>query len=209
MNTSPTLTLTLKMIMMTNNSPNLRWLRLNLLDNSVDNLEMTKYFLESLPGPIRWKWAIIALHQTLYGFAVCATKQTDSSWSLKKPGNPSSQLISIWVALKRAQDPEWIKSRIWNPLVLSEDERNSINKIIKNFRNEFEHFGPGSYSIEISGMPMLFLHVTRVIEHLALRTNNIIYSEKEVQKNVEFELRSLRDVLHKISSDYSIEDDDQ
>ena len=41
------------------------WLRLDELENAINNLEMVKYFLEELDDPIRWKWATIALHQAL------------------------------------------------------------------------------------------------------------------------------------------------
>src|SRR2546426_9631731 len=83
------------------------WLRLDELTNAIDNLEMCSHFLATLPHPIRWKWAIVALHQTIYGFAICAVKGTDDQSVLKsRKSAKEPQLISIWEALKRANDPQ-------------------------------------------------------------------------------------------------------
>ena len=48
------------------------WLYLDELENAIDNLEMVPHFLEEINSTMKWKWTIIALHQALYGFAVCA-----------------------------------------------------------------------------------------------------------------------------------------
>ena len=80
------------------------WLRLDEVENAIDNLEACGLFLQEFPEPIRWKWAIIALHQALYGFAVAAIQGSDSTSVLKNPADHSSQLISFWEALKRTRN---------------------------------------------------------------------------------------------------------
>lgn len=176
------------------------WLRLDRLSNTINNLEMVTLFLDELDDPIRWKWAVIALHQALYGFAICATMPSDSSFSLKDPEDPSSQLIPIWKALKRSEDPDWIPRTDWAPLTISDEENYALEKIISEFRNGFAHFKPGGWSIEVSGMPSLFLHIMRIIDHLALRSNNILYINEELQTKVEQLINKTNSVLRELSS---------
>ena len=152
------------------------WLRLDERSNSLDNLEMCAHFLEALPDPIRWKWAIIALHQALYGFAVAAVQGTDSWSVLKDPANPNSHLVSIWTAIERARDSAYL----WpggRPLVTSEDEVKAIEKLVKEFRNGFEHFSPAAWSIEVSGMPTILERVLRVVEGVAIATRSVRYED--------------------------------
>jgi len=179
---------------------NQTWLRLDQLENAIDSLEMVRHFLISLHGHIRWKWATIALHQALYGFAVCATKPTDSSWALKKPDDPESQLVDIWTALKRARDPTWMPRYDWVPLVTSPAEDEAIERIVTEFRNEFEHFRPKAWAIEVSGMPELFQDVLRVIRHLALDSNTVTYVDDELRDRVSHEIILLDEQLVKDAS---------
>ena len=176
------------------------WLSIDERENAINNLEMIRYFLQNLDDPIRWKWAIIALHQTLYSFAICATTPTDSRWSLENPEDLDSRLINIGEALKRAKKTDWIRSRDWVPLETSTDEDKAIKRITKEFRNGFVHFRPQSWAIEVSGMPKLFQHTLRVIKHLALYSNNIIYGSEDVRVHVLTEIDLLNEELVRLSS---------
>ena len=145
----------------------LEWLRLDERTNAIDNLEMCSYFLRNLPEPRRWKWAIIAIHQALYGFAVAAVQGTNSSSVLKTPSDPRSPLISVWEALRRVKDPK----HLWPgtvALVTSPEEDRAIDRVATEFRNAFEHFAPSSWSIEVAGLPTLLGHVLRVIHGIAM-----------------------------------------
>ena len=153
------------------------WLRLDELTNAIDNLEMCGHFLSHLPHPIRWKWAIVALHQTIYGFAICAVKGTDDQSVLKekkRKGVTELQLISIWEALKRADDPQYL----WpdaKPIQVTENESEALEKLVSEFRNGFEHFQPAGWSIEVSGMPSLFRTALGLVRRLALEQGSVRY----------------------------------
>lgn len=143
------------------------WLRLDERSNAMDNLSMCERFLTTLPDPIRWKWVIVALHQALYGYAVAAVQGTNASSVLTDPENHQSNLISIWEALRRTKD----RANLWGgtaPLVTTEEEWKAVERVVSEFRNGFEHFRPMSWSIEVSGMPDLVLHVVRVLEGVAI-----------------------------------------
>ena len=160
------------------------WLRLDELTNAIDNLEMCSHFLRSLPHPIRWKWAILALHQTIYGFAICAVKGTDDGSVLEQPkAAKEPRLISIWEAIRRANDPRFL----WpgaTPLQVTQEEKQALQKLLAEFRNGFEHFQPAGWSIELSGMPSLFRTAVGLVRRLAIDQGSVRYYSTEDRDRV-------------------------
>lgn len=173
------------------------WLRLDELSNAIDNLAMCGHFLSQLPDPICWKWAIVALHQTIYGFAVCAVKGTDDQSVLtekKRKGVITFQLISIWEALKRANSPQYL----WpgaKPIQLTREEHEALEKLVSEFRNGFEHFQPAGWSIEVSGMPSLFRTALGLVRRLALDQGSVRYYSTDDRERVATSIAALETLL--------------
>lgn len=105
------------------------------------------------------------------------------------------KLIGIWEALRRAQDARYLPWANCIPLTISQEEDEAIRKIINEFRNEFEHFTPKSWTIEISGMPQILRQVFRVIGFLALESNCITYFEADQKLGVENALSRIQKIL--------------
>ncbi len=85
-----------------------QWLRIDELENAIDNLEMAGDFLEQIPPLIKWKWVVIAVHQALYGFAILAIRGTNPSERVIRIDKKGREwLIRIGEALKRCEDPRW------------------------------------------------------------------------------------------------------
>ena len=159
------------------------WLRLDELENAIDNLEMCGRFLVSIDSDRRWKWGILALHQALYGFAVCAVRGTNSLSVLRDPEDHESHLISIHEALARCKDQDFL----WpgaTALTTTPDEDRALDRLIREFRNGFEHFRPAAWSIEVSGMPGLFRHVLRVTRGISLDSSSVRYYSSEPEGRV-------------------------
>ena len=167
-----------------------KWLRLSELDNAINNLEMVSYFLENIAAETKWKWAVIALHQALYGFSITASSGFLQK-RVTKPSKkyPEGKLISIWEAIDLAKESaDNMASEFYKPLVLSSDEEWAIKKLVDEFRNEFEHFTPKMWSIEVSGMPKIFTLIIRVIRFIALeskRVNSSVSDEKRISVAIE------------------------
>ena len=70
-----------------------------------------------------------------------------------------------------------------------------MRKLVKEFRNEFAHFRPKGWSIEVSGMPALLAHVLRVIDHLALKSDTITYYDDTAQERTQQAISRLRTAL--------------
>ncbi len=175
-----------------------KWLRLNELENAIDSLEMADHFLECIPSEMKWKWVIIAIHQALYGFAICSIRGTDARWLIDKHSKKGEvKLISIWESLKRAKDPHWMPLGISQSLVTTPEEDTAIKRIISEFRNEFEHFLPKHWSIEVSGMPTILRHILRVLSFLSLESCCVLYSTDDEKNRV----KQVIDKLEKKLSD--------
>lgn len=160
-----------------------KWLRLSEEKNAIDYLEKAVFFIKnSAKNYIEWKWVFIGLHGALYGFAIAACKGTDSRSVTTKNG----RLIGFWEALKRCQDPNHMKMLVHSKnLILTEQQKESIESLTSLFRNEFEHFKPKGWSIEIHGMPEIAIDVLDVIRFLALETNTYVYLDEKNRNSVE------------------------
>lgn len=160
-----------------------KWLRLSEEKNAIDYLEKAAFFIKSAAeNYINWKWVLIGLHGALYGFAIAACQGTDSRSVQTKNG----RLIGFWEALKRCQDPDHMKMLMDSTaLVLSEQQKESIETLTSELRNEFVHFQPKGWSIEIHGMPEITIDVLEVIRFLALETNTYLYIDEKDRSLVE------------------------
>jgi len=150
-----------------------QWIRFDEQTNALDYLEKCFTFLKTVENePQNWKWVIITLHSALYGFAVSACKvmNSDSVITITKTGK--ERLIDFDEALKRCQDPTWMLVNInYEKFKFSPNQLNSIRKLHSVLRNNFEHFTPKSWSIELHYLPDMVYDCLEVIRLL------IIYSD--------------------------------
>ncbi len=163
--------------------PTAKWLRLTEEKNALDYLEKAAYFIKKTSEDyVNWKWVILGLHGALYGFAISACRTTDSLRATTKKG----KLISFWQALKLCQDHNHMKMLMRSkPLVLSQSQKESIDQLKNDFRNEFEHFTPKGWSIEVHGMPKIAIDALETIRFLALETNTFVHLSPTERTHVE------------------------
>lgn len=99
------------------------------VENLIDNLEMVTHFLET-QLPYKWKWAITALHQALYGALIIALQGTDARQTVVDRQKDSGKAIMLHVnrvptdiiAASFGKDEETIREWLANPFLISLDE---------------------------------------------------------------------------------------
>jgi len=177
------------------------WLRTDEKENAVDSLEMTAELLKRMKDTKRkslWKWISISLFNTLYGFCICAIQGTNPDRVKeidKRTGQFKNELISFPEALKRTQDQKWMHQFTHSQtLTLTTDQKQNIEKLRKDIRNNFEHFTPKGWSIEVSGMPKIVSDATDLIEFLALSSGNPLWDTDSKQE------QRIRNAIGKIRS---------
>jgi hypothetical protein len=99
------------------------------IENLIDNLEMTAYFVLS-PHAYKWKWAVIALHQALYGTLIVTLRGTDARQTVVDRQKDSGKAVMLHVhrvpfdviASSFGKSEEAIREMISNPFLISFDE---------------------------------------------------------------------------------------
>ena len=132
-----------------------KWFRLTAETNALDFLERAGEFIRQTESDIKaWKWVILALHGALYGFAISACRSTDYKNIIRRTKKGVERLISLDEALRICQDGKWMGTLYGGkPLELTDGQKYSIKKLKKTLRNNFEHYIPKGWSIEIHGLP--------------------------------------------------------
>lgn len=98
------------------------------------------------------------------------SEKTVEKWLHEKP-----YLISFEQALERVQSSESLPRSNIIPLKLSVTEKDAVDRLKNDFRNEFEHFTPKTWIDPMYGMAPLVEPVLDVIKRLALESNFIMF----------------------------------
>jgi len=150
--------------------------------NALDYLEHACLFIQNAAvRPTEWKWAVIALHGALYGYAICACQTTDS----KNLKTKERKLIAFDEALKRCEDASWMQASYNSKnLTLSAEQKEAIDILKNDLRNNFQHFRPMSWVIKIRGMPQVAMSILEVIRFLALETGHSFHLNESEKSRI-------------------------
>lgn len=138
-----------------------KWLKFTEETNALDYLERAGQFIsQTEANPSAWKWVVLALHGALYGFAIAACKDTDYQTVVRRTKKGTEHLISFDEALTMCADPAWMGTvHRGLALQLTDSQKDSIRRLKKTLRNNFEHYVPGGWSIEIHGLPRISIDI--------------------------------------------------
>jgi hypothetical protein len=151
------------------------WLR---TDERLDVISSLKMFTNTLqvlkPDPSYWKWSIISLHSALqsmmafhlsFGNDLLVMSQKDAEAWLEAHYNetayPESKMDNFLNLYKKIKSNEILGYKF-----CPAGQQGSSVKRLNNFRNEFIHFMPKGWSIELSGIPDIFLDCLDIIKAL-------------------------------------------
>ncbi|MDT3322019.1 hypothetical protein Q4Q52_19985 [Shewanella sp. SP1S2-4] len=177
-----------------------RWAKYDTESNAIDSLEKAALFLKTVKdNPEDWKWVVICMFSSLYGFAIQVAKGSDDSSVIKVAKNGHSRLISFGEALKDCKRSIGARTA----LVTTEHEDWAIDNIQNQFRNKFEHYNPGSWSIEVSGFPVIIYHILNVIRRLSLVHNFYSHISEEQRESLEYVLDECEYINGKLKSLYA------
>lgn len=173
------------------------YLRLTEETNALDYLQRAYQFIcQAETDVLAWKRAVIALYGALYGFAICACRGTNPYTVTYKTKKGEDRLISFDKALKLCQDPEWMRMTIHSKhLELSQQQKRSIQILKDWLRNNFEHYKPTAWPIEIHGMPQVAIDVLEVIRFLALDTGNYVHLTQSQRQQIKYMVARSKRVL--------------
>ena len=190
-----------------------KWLRTDETLEAVSSLEMVAISLKDVKKDLyQWKWAILALHNSLQGFMVLAlrggsglnclrddiAKEWLRAYRTDKP-LPQEKLdsfLNLYSKIKNPDRMQWyVESKPFKP---SGTQGESIKKL-NSLRNEFVHFVPKGGSLEITGLPRIFLDCLNIIEFLCWECGNIFWHDKIVFKRAKKALSKSKKTLEMLS----------
>lgn len=137
--------------------------------------------------PHSWKWIMLALHSALQGACIChlvtsaspfgaVTKRNAGEWlayfeeSRANPTikAPKTQLMALPDLLKAVRKPRSAGDHSdGSDVAISSSDLVWLRRFHDEIRNQFVHFEPKGWAIELSGMPQLAALVARIIDQIA------------------------------------------
>jgi len=168
--------------------------------NALDDLEKAVHYISEVDDdPHNWKWVVRCCHSAMYGFAITAAKGSDDLSVVKVTKSGHRKLITFDEALKICCQSQGAR----HALDISNDERKSLRFLQDQFRNRFEHFLPGCWSIEVSGFPSHVLNQIHVIRRLAIDINFYSHLQLNELERLEAILSRCETKLEELANKYA------
>jgi hypothetical protein len=178
------------------------WVRFNEYEDVLASTDLLAVVAPSLgEQPSNWKWMIIATHNGLQGALVCAIKDTSGTNVLKKW---SAKARLSWFENPVGEAPpehldDFIpllkKYRKKYPCRGTIQQLRQVHKLHKEYRNNFAHFVPKSWSIEIGGLPTIVRTGVDLIEAAMQQHQVAIHLEEGMQRRLQQNLTVARAAL--------------
>lgn len=182
------------------------YLRTDESEEAVSALEMAADRLANVEGDIyQWKWAIIALHNAAQGFMVLALRGSNGfdvlgrkaarAWTeaiaagkTPPPGDRLETYLNLYSRTKGQRMIRYVNSRKFEPVGAQESSIKELNGL----RNDFVHFLPKGWSLEVTGLPAMFEDVLAYMEFLAWDSGNVVWVEEDLETRARTALDAAR-----------------
>jgi hypothetical protein len=165
--------------------------------------------------PYRWKWAILAIHSGLQGMMILALQGSHGLHVLKpedakrwldaheKGGPYPSNLkldnfLGLYKKIKGDLMMMYVNSQKFKPKAT---QGNSI-KFLTRLRNEYVHFTPRVWALELEGLPGKMIDCLDIAEFLAWQSGNVFWKESELEIRIKKSLKLSRSILNTLKEKY-------
>lgn len=163
-----------------------RWIR---TDEATDVAGSLRHVIRIAPfvedDPLAWKWVILALHSLLQGVCVChltttaapvgaLTEKNTEEWltyfeksrndpNAKPPGK--TYLMTLPELLKALRKPNSAGSGgETKGIAINDSELRRLTRFNDDIRNQFVHFEPMGWSLNVSEIPEIAKLIARIVE---------------------------------------------
>ena len=163
-----------------------------------------------------WRWVIIALHSALQGFMVLSLRHGNGLLALsdksyeewmqahEKGGPyPSREKLDSYIGLYKKVKNADIGQLEGNVRFEPKGTEGRSIKKLDELRNEFIHFTPKGWSLEVDGLPSICIDCLRLVAFLGWETDNIFWHEPSHRERAQLCWRKLRDQMEKLERLYA------
>jgi hypothetical protein len=179
------------------------WIRFNERDDVIASTDLLSLVAPTLKtSPTNWKWIILAAHSSLQGALVCAIKDSTGTNVLDKRSaaatlawleNPTGvhppRYLDHYPALIKKYRKKYPESTI------TVQQLKDLRKLHNEFRNNFTHFAPMQWSIEVAGLPRIAKVALDLVENAMQRHQVEIHLTCNMKKRLAENLRAIREAL--------------
>lgn len=162
-----------------------------------------------------WKWAILSMHSGLQGMMVLALQGSNGLHVLKKDDAtrwldayeqggplPSDLQLDYFLELYKKIKGDfmimYVHSRKFQP---TGTQGGSI-KFLNRIRNEYVHFTPKVWALELGALPDKLLDTLDIAEFLAWTSGNVFWKDNDLEKRIREAFKSSRISLVALKTEY-------
>jgi len=162
-----------------------------------------------------WKWAIIALHNSVQGFMVSALRGTNGlavltpecarAWMdayrnrTPYPKEKLDDFLNLYKKIKSNLMLQYGQSKKFTP----KGQQGWSIKKLNALRNEFIHFTPKGWSLEVSGLPSICEDLLSIIDFLANSSGNIDFYQQSAEKRFQDALDKAKTLTKELRRAYA------
>jgi hypothetical protein len=155
--------------------------------------------------PSNWKWMILAAQNGLQGALVCAIQDTSGTSILEKKS--AIKVLRYFETLEGELPQEKVadfmtlfrKYRKMYPCKGTIQQLKQVHRLHQEFRNEFAHFVPKGWSIELAGLPAIIETALELIEDAMKQDQVVMRLSGNRKRRLERNLAATRTALGLLS----------
>jgi len=187
------------------------WLRTDEYEEAVRSLEWAFFISQSLEtDPYFWKWFLITLHNSAQGFMILALWQGNGLLTFRpniskrwleayRSGEPYpiEKLDNFLNLYLKVKDSDFLSSAGAHCFTPGDTHDYSLRKL-NSIRNEFIHFTPKGWSLELTGLPKICLDTLDLIEWLGWHSNAFMWRKRIHDVRAKRALNKLRKLIQNL-----------
>ena len=192
------------------------YLRTDEEAEAANAVKMAAQFADSAhEDPHLWRWIIIAMHNAAQGVMVLSLRHgngllalTDECYAAwmqaheKHEAPPPEKLDSYLNLYKKVKHTQWGQIGSNKRFVATGSEGTDIKRL-NSLRNDFIHFTPKGWSLEVDGLPRICLSTARLISFLALESQNVFWHAEESRNMLEQSLTEFSKSMNELQARYA------
>lgn len=191
------------------------WLRTDEHEEAISSLEAAAVWSVQIEKKIDyWKWVVLAIHNATQGFMVLALRGSDGLRPLKDnvatewltayqeggeyPVEKLDSFLNLYKKVKSDTMLLFVHSKKFTPIG---SQGRSVKKL-NSLRDDFIHFLPRSWSLEVSGLPRICLDCLALIEFLGWECGNVTWHKEKHRERARAALHATRQRLEALEKAY-------
>jgi len=163
-----------------------------------------------------WRWAVIALHNAVQGFMVLSLRHGNGLLALsdksykewmeayeKNESYPIKEKLDDYLNLYKKVKSSELGTIGGNTNFTPKETQGTSIKKLNEIRNEFIHFTPKGWSLEVDGLPQICIDCAALIEFLGWKTDNIYWHNPSYKEQAQLCCKKLITQMEDLNSVYS------